>query len=213
MVRGSTAFIVYEAALSIYSDLTFSPIRMKSPFSWGSNFLHLIEDEARKALDADESLTPEQREQKYFLVLAIDAIVIAKYVKAWAASVAALEEADLMEALPKISEVLAIGAKRPELVPESEKEVDETVLEEVRFLLPKKDGTCGDPAWNQIEIEGESGNDGEHSGDGGGGDGGGDGGGQGGDGGSHGGDDGGVHSVDGGGDGILDTVTDNTDQT
>ena len=142
MVAGSTAAIVYDAALSIIADLTLYPIAIQSTFFHGGHSFDQIEEAIQKALNTDKKLSAEKRKSKYDFTLAVNAVLIAKYERAWAAATKALDsEKGLKEDMRTIAGYLAMA--KPDIIPKVYKEVQTEDLKEIEYFLPNEDGTFG----------------------------------------------------------------------
>ena len=141
MVAGSTASEVFDAALSIYAELTYYPISViGSPFHAGENTLDDSEDTYSKTLDANKDLKPEDKTDLNDNLLAFNNVLILKYERAWKKATEALDKEGLREEMPNLAGFLDV---------ENEKAVPKEYLEpqkeykEIDFLLPDKDGNYG----------------------------------------------------------------------
>ena len=77
MLKHSTYEGVYDAALSIHSDITFSSVVVQGPFKYGTNNFDVIGAGMKESLDKVD--TPqEERDQAWNQILAVHFVLIAK---------------------------------------------------------------------------------------------------------------------------------------
>ena len=141
MVAGSTASQIYDAALSIYADLTYYPVSVIGPFHNGENDLDDREEQYKEDLDGNKDLKPEDRTGSYDNLLAFNGVLILKYERAWKKATEALDKDQLREEMPNLAGFLDVANEKA--IPKEQLEVNKD-FKEIDFLLPDKDGNYGD---------------------------------------------------------------------
>ena len=142
MVKGSTYSGVNDAALSIYADLTFSNVRVEGAFRYGSHFFDQIEQVYRADLDKSDA-PKEYKDKAWNHILAVHQVLIAKYNKAWKASLDDLKkDDDLWGSILTLADWLSAANK--DVIPKDQLEVDQDT-KQFDFLLPGPDGKYKQP--------------------------------------------------------------------
>lgn len=106
MLNGTNSSIVYDAAWSIYSDLTGTSPMIVGPFMYGMHILDWIEDQM---FGKGPNVTAMSESDKFAMdeVLATHSVLLDLYYYAWNNSMAALSKTTLLEDMATLAQYLS----------------------------------------------------------------------------------------------------------
>ena len=105
MTAGTNSSLVFGAAWSLYSDLTFSSPYVIGPFTHGLDCLTWIEDNIFNITKYNTSDPVQKRRQSQ--ILALDQMLLDKYNEAWTSATAALNKTGLLTNMMTLAEYLS----------------------------------------------------------------------------------------------------------
>lgn len=105
MTSGTNSSLVFGAAWSLYSDLTFSSPYVMGPFTHGVNCLTWIEDNIFNITQHNVSDPVQKRRQTQ--ILALDQMLLDLYNEAWANATAALNQTGLLTEMMTLAQYLS----------------------------------------------------------------------------------------------------------
>ena len=128
MMASSSSALVYDAAFSLYAEMTIAPVSVMGPFVGGMHAFDQYEDSLVTSGASEATMT---------LVYAMDEILIKLYQTAWENATAAANATDLLGDLAVLAEYLTPADRT--LLPDGFDAVDENAVDNFASFVPSED--------------------------------------------------------------------------
>lgn len=128
MMASSNSALIYDAAFSLYAEMTMAPVSVMGPFVGGMHAFDQYEDSLVASGASEATMT---------LIYAMDEILIKLYQTAWENATAAANATDLLGDLTVLAEYLTPADRS--LLPDRFDAVDVNAVDNFASFVPSKD--------------------------------------------------------------------------